>query len=110
LGNLNIRGDKVFQTIKTLSICEKSKVSLAKIILSDVNLLILEDRKFVFLLLMIFTPFPQISALKVASPLMIHTKNTSSQQEPPRKEKTSENQSNSATQRIEISLTPELED
>jgi len=57
---------------------------------------------------MIFTPFPQISALKATSPLMIHTKNTSGQQETPRKEKTSENQSNSATQRTEIRLVSEL--
>jgi ATP-binding cassette subfamily F protein 3 len=43
LGRLNIRRDKVLQTIRTLSIGEKSKTALAKILFSDVNVLVLDE-------------------------------------------------------------------
>jgi ATP-binding cassette subfamily F protein 3 len=43
LGRLNIRRDKVFQTVGTLSMGERSKVALAKILFSDVNILILDE-------------------------------------------------------------------
>jgi ATP-binding cassette subfamily F protein 3 len=43
LGSFNISGDKIFKKISTLSIGERSKVSLAKIICSDTNLLILDE-------------------------------------------------------------------
>jgi ATP-binding cassette subfamily F protein 3 len=43
LGRLNIRGDKVFQTIESLSLGERSKVALAKILFSDVNVLVLDE-------------------------------------------------------------------
>ena len=43
LGRLNIRHDKVFQTITTLSLGERSKTALAKILLSDVNVLVLDE-------------------------------------------------------------------
>jgi len=60
----------------------KRKEALKKVLASHHH----RRRKFVFLLLMIFTPFPQISAFKATSPSIIHTKNTSGQQETPRKE------------------------
>jgi hypothetical protein len=59
---------------------------------------------------MIFTPFHQISALRITSSLIIQTKNTSGQQKIYKKEKIPENQTNSAAQRTEISLIPELKD
>jgi ATP-binding cassette subfamily F protein 3 len=43
LGSLGLTKDKVFQIIGTLSSGERSKVSLAKAILSDANLLILDE-------------------------------------------------------------------
>ena len=43
LGSLNIRKDKVYQRITSLSIGERSKVALAKIIVSDANVLILDE-------------------------------------------------------------------
>jgi len=43
LGRLHIRGDKVFQRIGTLSIGEMSKTALAKILFSDVNVLVLDE-------------------------------------------------------------------
>ncbi|MFC1851356.1 ATP-binding cassette domain-containing protein, partial [candidate division CSSED10-310 bacterium] len=43
LGSLNITKDKVSQNIGSLSIGERSKVALAKIVLSDVNVLILDE-------------------------------------------------------------------
>ncbi len=43
LGRLNIRGDKVFQKIGTLSIGEKSKTALARILFSNVNVLVLDE-------------------------------------------------------------------
>ena len=43
LGRLNIRGDKVLQVIGTLSIGEKSKTALAKILFSNVNILVLDE-------------------------------------------------------------------
>ena len=43
LGCLNIRKDKVYQKIRSLSIGEKSKTALAKIIVSDANVLLLEE-------------------------------------------------------------------
>ncbi len=43
LGCLNIRGDRVYQQIKTTSLGEKTKVALAKILVSDVNVLVLDE-------------------------------------------------------------------
>ena len=43
LGCLNIRRDKVYQKFASLSIGERSKVALAKIIVSDSNVLILDE-------------------------------------------------------------------
>jgi len=43
LGRLNIRRNKVLQTIGTLSIGEKSKAALAKILFSDVNVLVMDE-------------------------------------------------------------------
>lgn len=43
LGSLNIRKDKVHQRIGSLSIGEKSKTALAKIIISDANVLVLDE-------------------------------------------------------------------
>lgn len=43
LGRLNIRRDKALQTIGTLSIGEKSKTALAKILFSDANVLVLDE-------------------------------------------------------------------
>ncbi len=43
LGSLNIRGDKVYQKIRTLSIGERSKTALAKIIFIRPNLLLLDE-------------------------------------------------------------------
>ena len=43
LGSLNLRRDKVHQKIGSLSIGEKSKTALAKIIISDANVLILDE-------------------------------------------------------------------
>jgi ATP-binding cassette subfamily F protein 3 len=43
LGRLNICKDKVYQEIKSLSIGERSKVALAKIIVSESNVLVLDE-------------------------------------------------------------------
>jgi ATP-binding cassette subfamily F protein 3 len=43
LGSLNIRREKVYDTIKTLSLGEKSKVLLAKLIVSGCNALLLDE-------------------------------------------------------------------
>jgi ATP-binding cassette subfamily F protein 3 len=43
LGRLNIRRDKVYQKIDSLSLGERSKVALAKILFSDVNVLVLDE-------------------------------------------------------------------
>ncbi len=43
LGCFNIRKDEVFKTIKNLSIGERSKVALSKIILAENNVLILDE-------------------------------------------------------------------
>lgn len=43
LGRLNLRGDKVHQAIGTLSLGERSKVALAKILFSDANVLVLDE-------------------------------------------------------------------
>lgn len=43
LGRLNIRRDKVYQTIDTLSLGERSKVALAKIFFSEANVLVLDE-------------------------------------------------------------------
>ncbi|MFC1887449.1 ribosomal protection-like ABC-F family protein [Candidatus Cloacimonadota bacterium] len=43
LGSLNLRGDKVNQKIADLSIGERSKVALAKLIISDANVLVLDE-------------------------------------------------------------------
>jgi len=51
-----------------------------------------KDKKFVFWLPLIFTPFHQRSALKVTSPLIIHTKKTSGQQKIHKRKRTKENQ------------------
>jgi len=43
LGSFNIRNDMVYQKIDSLSIGERSKVALSKIITSDANILILDE-------------------------------------------------------------------
>lgn len=43
LGRLNIRLDQVHQTIDTLSLGERSKVALAKILFSEANVLLLDE-------------------------------------------------------------------
>ena len=43
LGRLNIRRDMVHQKIGTLSVGERSKVALAKILFSDFNILIFDE-------------------------------------------------------------------
>ncbi|KQC11977.1 MAG: hypothetical protein APR63_11900 [Desulfuromonas sp. SDB] len=43
LGCFNLTGDKVFKTVEKLSVGERSKVLLAKIILSPANVLILDE-------------------------------------------------------------------
>ncbi|MCD4818686.1 MAG: ABC-F type ribosomal protection protein [Candidatus Cloacimonetes bacterium] len=43
LGSFNIRNDMVYQKINSLSIGERSKIFLAKIITSDANILILDE-------------------------------------------------------------------
>lgn len=43
LGCFNIKGDKVFKKIENLSVGEKSKVSLAKTIISKSNVLVLDE-------------------------------------------------------------------
>ena len=43
LGRLNIRGDKVNQAVGTLSLGERSKTALAKILFSDANILVLDE-------------------------------------------------------------------
>jgi len=43
LGRLNIRRDKVYQSIGTLSLGERSKTALAKILFSDANVLVLDE-------------------------------------------------------------------
>lgn len=43
LGNLNIKDDDIYKLVKDLSGGEKVKISLAKVILSDANFLILDE-------------------------------------------------------------------
>lgn len=43
LGRLNVKRDKVYQTIDTLSLGERSKVALAKILFSEANVLIFDE-------------------------------------------------------------------
>ncbi len=43
LGGLNIRRDRVFQKVSSLSIGERSKTALAKVLFSDANVLLLDE-------------------------------------------------------------------
>jgi len=43
LGRLNIRRDKVYQSVATLSLGERSKTALARILFSEANVLILDE-------------------------------------------------------------------
>ena len=43
LARLNLRGDEVFRQVRVLSGGERAKIALAKLLLSDVNLLILDE-------------------------------------------------------------------